>query len=404
MTDHDIRVLDDSQYRAAHTLFRGTLHHPPAPDEMWKFVRGSYEPGRTLGAFVDDEMVGTVQAFPSRMAVPGGAVVPHAAVSRVGVRADWTRRGVLSALQRAQLRSFAESGDVVASLRASESAIYGRYGYGTATRYRFWKVDRRRAAPRSRIAGRVRLVDGEAGEQVARALFEELSPGRAGTIARWPGWWDVNIRRRAAEENFKVAVRSPGAGAPDDGYLMYKVTPGAHGSSEDKPTTLEVLDLWARTPEAWADLWLFALGVDLVGRITALGRPLDEPLPWLLGDPRACEVTAEEDETWLRLVDVPAALGARTYREGAPVVLGVRDAYLPENTASYRVSADGVSRVPDAPELVLDVDVLAAAYLGDVSFSTLATTRRLDVVEAGALARADALFAVTEIPWCGSYF
>ncbi|WP_158842293.1 GNAT family N-acetyltransferase [Saccharothrix deserti] len=402
MTDHDIRVLDDSQYRAAHALFRGTLHRAPTPDDQWKYVQESYEPGRALGAFADGEMIGTVQSFPSTMAVPGGAVVPHAAVSRVGVRADWTRRGVLSALQREQLRAMRSAGDVVASLRASETVIYGRYGYGVASRYRSLRIDRHHAAPRTRPAGRVRLVEGEAGERIARELFEELSPGRTGTISRWPAWWGLNVRRRMADENMKIAVRSGASG--DDGYLVYKVEPGEHDPGDEKPTTLAVLDLWARDAEAWADLWLFVLGIDLVVEVTASGRPVDEPLQWLLGDRRACRMTDEYDETWLRLLDVPAALAARTYREGEPVVIGVRDVYLPENSGTYRVAAGGVTRVEDGAELVLDVDVLAAAYLGDVSFSTLAATRRLDVVEAGALRRADALFAVDEVPWCGSYF
>ncbi|XVS67267.1 GNAT family N-acetyltransferase [Actinosynnema sp. CA-299493] len=403
MTDHDIRVLDDSRYRTAHTLFRGTLHHTPAPDDQWKFAQESYHEGRAFGAFADGEMIGTLQSFPSRLAVPGGAVVPHAAVSRVGVRADWTRRGVLSAMQRAQLRALRSAGDVVATLRASETAIYGRYGYGVATRYRSLRIDRLKAAPRTRPVGRVRLVEGEAGERIARGLFDELSPGRAGTIARWPAWWSLNVRRVAAEENVKIAVRS-GASGDDDGYVAFKVAPGRHDSNEDKPTTLMVLDLWARNAEAWADLWLFVLGVDLVAEISAFGRPLDEPVQWLLGDRRACRVTDEADETWLRLLDLPAALAARTYRHAEPVVLGVRDAYLPENAGSYRVTPDGVTRVDDAPELVLDVDVLGSAYLGDVSFTTLANTRRLDLIAPTAAARADALFEVSTPPWSGTFF
>ncbi|WP_447002811.1 GNAT family N-acetyltransferase [Saccharothrix isguenensis] len=416
MTDYDIRGLDDSQYRTAHTLFRGTLHSPPAPDEQWEFARESYSPERALGAFADGEMVGTVQSFSSRFAVPGGAVVQHAAVSRVGVRADWTRRGVLTALQRAQLRAMRSAGDVVASLRASETVIYGRYGYGVATRFRYLDIDRRRAVPRSRPVGRVRFVEGEAGQRVARELFDELTLRRAGTISRWPAWWTLNVRRVAAEENLKIAVRSPAVSASsssapvapvapvDDGYVVYKVEPGEDDPRRGKQTKLTVLDLWAGNAEAWADLWLFVLGVDLVDEVSAVGRPMDEPVQWLLGDPRACRVPDEFDETWLRLLDVPTALAARTYREGEPVVLGVRDVYLPENSGSYRVAADGVTRVEAAPELVLDVDVLASAYLGDVTFSTLAAARRLDVVEPAALARADALFAVSEVPWCGSYF
>ena len=51
------------------------------------------------------------------------------------------------------------------------------------------------------------------------------------------------------------------------------------------------------------------------------------------------------DETWLRIVDVPAALRARTYAGTGEVRLAVIDERLPENTGTYRISAAGVERV-----------------------------------------------------------
>ncbi|MBY8852499.1 sterol carrier protein domain-containing protein, partial [Saccharothrix sp. MB29] len=146
--------------------------------------------------------------------------------------------------------------------------------------------------------------------------------------------------------------------------------------------------LWARSAEAWADLWLFVLGVDLVDRVEAPGRPVDEPVEWLLGDRRACRLADLEDESWLRLLDVPAALAARAYRPAPSVVVAVRDAYLPENAGSYRISAEDAVRTGEAADLVLDVDALASVYLGDVSFGTLAGARRLEVATPGAAARA----------------
>jgi len=399
MTDLDIRVLDDSWYRAAHTLFRGTLHHGPASDERWEVARGSYGPGRSFGAFAGDELIGTVHSFPSALAVPGGAVVPMAAVSRVGVRADWTRRGVLTALQRAQLRALRESGEVAATLRASEGLIYERFGYGVATRFREVRIQRARARSRLPIAGRVRLVAGEPAAEAARALFERVSPGRAGTIARWPAWWDVNL---VHGEDLKVAVAAGPDG--DDGYVVYRVVPRDFTSVEVKPSVLVVMDLWAETPRAWSDLWAFVLGIDLVDDVVAGGRPLDEPLEWLLADRRALRVVDQADETWLRLLDVEAALAARSYRAGDPVVIGVRDRFLPENEGAYRVTPAGASRTTGEPDFVVDVEALAAAYLGDVTFSALAVTGRLTTDAPDALTRADTLFAVTQPPWSGTFF
>ncbi|RKT55903.1 GNAT family N-acetyltransferase [Saccharothrix australiensis] len=401
MTDLDIRVLDDAHYRAAHTLFRGALHHPPAPDDRWEIARTSYDPGRAFGAFAGDELVGTVQSFPSRLAVPGGAVVPMAAVSRVGVRADWTRRGVLTALQRAQLRAMRESGDVAASLRASEGAIYERFGYGVATRVREVRVKRATARSRQPIAGRVRLVEPAAAGDLVGSLFERVSPGRAGTIARWQGWWNLNVlHEEGAHQRYAIASGPDG----DDGYVVYKVTAYSYENGVEKPAVLTVLDLWAATPRAWADLWVFLLGIDLVDEVGAEGRPVDEPLEWLLVDRRALRVVDVMDETWLRLVDVEAALSARAYRPGGSVVIGVRDRFLPENEGSYLITSSGASRTTGEPDFVVDVDVLGAAYLGDVAFGALAAAGRFAAGSPEAVARADALFAVDQAPWCGTFF
>ncbi|MBW4717702.1 GNAT family N-acetyltransferase [Saccharothrix obliqua] len=402
MTDLDIRVLTDDQYRAAHTLFRGTLHHGPANDERWASVVSSYEPGRAWGAFAGDELVGTVMSFPSAIAVPGGAVLPMAAVSRVGVRADWTRRGALTALQRAQLRSFLESGQVVSTLRATEGVIYGRYGYGVATRFRHVRVRRAGAKSRLPVAGRVRLLEREAAVPVVQAVYERVAPRRPGTAARWQGWWQVNVVQPPEDENLKFAVASGPDG--DDGFLVYKVTPGSHEAGNERPAVLTVLDLWTATPRAWADLWAFTLGVDLVDEIDAVGRPVDEPLDWLLVDRRAARVVSEVDETWLRVVDVEAALSARAYRSGDPVVIGVRDRVLPENEGAYRITAEGAVRTGEEPDFVVDVEVLGAAYLGDVTFRSLALAGRFTPTSREAVDRADALFAVDEAPWCGTYF
>ncbi|GAA2677233.1 MULTISPECIES: GNAT family N-acetyltransferase [Actinosynnema] len=398
MTDHDIRVLqDEAHYRAAHTVFRRALLHGPATDELWKVVLDSYEPGRALGAFDGDEVIGSAQSFPSSLVVPGGAVLPMSAVSRVGVRADWTRRGVVSALMRTQLRSLRDRGDAAATLRATEGAIYGRFGYGVATRGRDLRLTRAKSEARARVEGRVRLKPAADAAAELRALFEGLPATRPGLIGRWDGWWSMNVR--ADKDQDPQAVITTGQDGVDDGFAVYRVE-----RSHTEKSVLTVLDLWAATPRAWADLWRYLLGVDLVDEVVAHLRPLDEPVELLLVDPRGCRWETTSDETWLRLLDVPKALAERAYTGDGSVVLGVRDGLLPENAGNYRVSKAGAERVEDAPELVLDVADLASAYLGDVPFAALAATGRAEVLAEDAVTRADALFAVTTTAWAGTYF
>jgi predicted acetyltransferase len=402
VADHDIRVLDESNFRAAHSLFRGALHSAPATDERWEHVKCSYDPGRAFGAFQGDEMVGTAQSWPAVLAVPGGAQVSTSAVSRVGVRADWTRRGVLSALMRRQFQAYREAGEVVSVLRASEAVIYGRFGYGVASRGRQIKINRHRVtvAPSAGTGGRIRLVDLDTAVALAPELYTRAGLTRPGMTSRWPSWWTMNLDRVIRYENSRMAVHRGADG--DDGYVVYAVKGG--GDDPHGKSVLTVEDLVASSPEVWAELWRFVFRVDIVDEVVGELRPLDEPLEWLLADRRVAKVTDVEDETWLRLVDVPAALAARRYASAEPVVLQVRDRYLPDNEGAYRITPDGVERTTVEADLGLDVELLAATYLGDVSFTELAQAGRVDVLDGAALARADALFATERAPWCGTYF
>ncbi len=155
---------------------------------------------------------------------------------------------------------------------------------------------------------------------------------------------------------------------------------------------------------AGAGLLRYLLSVDLVDEIKIWNRPLDEPLEWLLTDYRAVKTGVVEDDTWLRLADVEEALAARTYDGPGSVVIEVRDAFLPANSGRYEISANGAVRTDAAAGLSLDVDALAALYLGDVAPSTLAKAGRVQALDAEALPVADTLFATPELPWMNTGF
>ena len=86
--------------------------------------------------------------------------------------------------------------------------------------------------------------------------------------------------------------------------------------------------LQATTVEAYAALWRHLLDVDLIARVTAERRPLDEPLRFLLADSRQPKTTVA-DGIWLRLVDVQAALAGRRYAREGRLLLQVTRFVLP---------------------------------------------------------------------------
>ncbi|ASO20088.1 putative acetyltransferase [Actinoalloteichus hoggarensis] len=404
MLDYRIRTLDDADTPAADALFRGTLHHRPTSVEQLDDLKPSYAPGRALGAFDGDELAGTALSYPSALAVPGGATLRMAAVSRIGVRADHTRRGILTALQRHQFQDLVERGDVVATLRASEATIYGRFGYGVAERTRSITVDPLTARIRPDLApvGRIRLVDDAEAKTLLPTLYERIGLHRPGMMARpaelWNIWW---IRAAKVDGLSRTAVHTDAEGVAD-GFVTYRASKAAGFRAE-----LTVDDLHGATPTAIRELWRFLLGVDLIAAIKAGSQPVDDSLEWLLVDRRAVRVDAVQDSTWLRLLDVPTALAARTYGDADSVVIELTDDLLPANAGRYRIGSDGARRTDDPAALSMGVAALGALYLGDVAPSTLAEAGLITTPggpDPAALRRADRLFRTPVLPHCGSFF
>jgi predicted acetyltransferase len=171
---------------------------------------------------------------------------------------------------------------------------------------------------------------------------------------------------------------------------------------------LTVLDLQATTPGAYADLWRYVFEVDLVERVVAWSRPVDEPLVHLLQEPRRLGATLR-DNLWVRPVDVAGALRARRYSTDARIVLEVIDLFCPWNEGRYLLETMGgeahvTPATTEPPDLTCSVNEIGATYLGGTSFRQLHRAGRVDEHTGDALARADALFGWDPAPWCPYIF
>src|SRR3954469_23349794 len=331
--------------RAALSAFHQELND--ADRERYKRID---EPERSLAWFDDDRIVATTGAYTRELSVPG-AVVPCAAVTAVAVVATHRRRGLLTAMMRRQLEDVRERGDSVAALWASEGGIYARFGYGIAARAARLVARRPGARLAAAAAFGEPLRAGPAGEhvEVMRAVHERVLPRRPGMLDRRGPWWRDRLND---PESLRHGAQPLQAVITEDGYALYAVRPD---SAEDGPAgEVRVRELVAATPDAHAQLWAFLLDQDLTRTITWRLAPVDEPLWLALSDPRAVRMTLT-DGLWTRLVDVAAALSARTYAGDADVVLAVADDFCPWNTGRYRLSAGGCERTQAAADLELDV-------------------------------------------------
>jgi predicted acetyltransferase len=365
---------------------------------------------RTLAAFDGGEIVGTGILISFQMTLPGGTSVPVGGVSWIGVLPTHRRRGILTAIMAQELRDMRDRGEALGILWASESIIYGRYGYGLSSSSLQVKIDPQRGAfgraPES--SGRVRFIDKESAPSVIPPLYECYRLTQPGEITRSAERWKLEFSDPERWRDGASGMWYVGHEAENgklDGYVGYRVK---HNWDTGFPgNVLQVRNLAACTDQARADLWRYLLSVDLVSKVE-VRCPVDEPLLWMLADPRRMQVTEFSDAIWTRLVDIPAALSARCYLSEDELVFSVVDPFCPENDGRYAVQGgpNGAEcrRTGREPDLALQVTDLAAAYMGGTRFSTLARAGRVEECRPGALRRADLMFAAERAPWCQTGF
>lgn len=365
---------------------------------------------RTRAAFdADGRLVGASAALTWELTLPGGAQLPAAAVTWVGVMASHRRRGILTSMMGALLDDAVERREPLAVLLASESVIYGRFGYGAATFGTTYEIDRShlRMVEPVGVPGRFHYLFGADAEPVVRSVYEAYRIAQVGETNRSDAWWhrwflDLPQWRGGASPRFFVAhEREPGIW---DGYATYRM----HEKWDGHPDhTLEVQDLVALDEATRLALVEFLANVDLVSRLRFASGPVDEPLRWTLSDPRRLRSCATNDHLWVRVLDVERALSARTYAREGSLVLDVDDPFRPDAGGRFRldVAGDGTASCErlagegiDGADVALRSPDLGSILLGGVSPSTLAAAGRAVELRPGAADRAAAMFVTPRPP------
>ncbi len=405
----ELRYADEETARPYLDAVVIGFHEDYNPDH-WDLDRRWLDWERNFGFRVGERWVSTCGANARVMTVPGGSV-PTAAVTVVTVAPDHRRQGLLTAMMKHQLEDVARRKEPVALLWASESLIYGRFGYGSCT-------------PQLSISGQTRscrfldsvdLGDGWV-EQVDPAdylglvqpVHQRLLADRPGALDRPDVWWerivfDPTDSRRGAT-SYRYAVHRDAAGGID-GYVQYRIKSDWNADGPAGEVRISELEGEGSTRAA---LWRYVLDLDLVRTFSMDPAPLDEPLRYLVADQRAIR-TQLNDGTYARIVDVPRALEARRYSTDVDVVIGLTDSIFEKNNAGFRIEASAgqharVTRARRRPDLTMDIRELGACYLGGVSMRTLQSAGLVAERTRGAVAAATTAFEWDRSPFCNDHF
>lgn len=408
-----IRPIREDELATWFETFSFAFHFWTNDPQVMAATRGQYiDRERAYGAFDGDVMVGTYRSFASKLTLPGLARVPVAAVSAVSVRPTHRRRGILTRMINRDLRESAARGEAASILIAAEWPIYGRYGYGPATWHASWTLRVRAAGFRQAPVGTVDVINAKAARDILPALYARVAAEQPGEIDRNPQRWDadlglVDVPGRPPWRG-AVAIHRDAAGEAD-GFARYR---GEEHWNEGIPDNILVVDdLRGVTLEAELDLWRHLAQMDLTATIKAETRREREPMQWYLTDGRAARVTGLSEMLWLRILDVPAMLGGRTYEGDGDIVIEVEDVLAdgPGPAAGrYRLTSAGGAATcqrTDAPaDISVGVGQLSAAVLGGTRLVDAARAGGATEHRAGALTELDRLLTTADPPWCTTWF
>ena len=389
---------------------RGFGGHYEPSHETYRLDKLTLTTEMTMCAFVDSEIVGTSGAHPFETAVPGGAIIKNAGVTAVTVATTHRRQGLLNGMMSRLLWQERDKGQPVASLWASESVIYGRYGFGPTIQHENVVIDTRKAALKimPEVPGKIRFVTPDEARKLLPIAWEAAVNANVGIPRRNDDHWDrwatgIGNSRGGWSKSFIIVYEE---GERPLGFATYMLNEGQvfGGQAVGKIMTDIVIH---SSPASHAALWKHLLNVDLYDSLNNWRMPSDDSLAWMLADQRQLRRNPY-DGVWYRLMDVAEALATRTYLAEGSLVFGVEDSLIPEWGGRFELigGPDGATCVPTtkSADITLPTASLATIYLGGAKLSDLERAGRVEENTDGSIVLAGSMFATVRAPWCPLMF
>jgi predicted acetyltransferase len=298
-------------------------------------------------------------------------------------------------------------GEPLAALWASESSIYGRFGFGVATEHDEIEIDRAYITV-SGDGGATRLIDEGEARRVFPPIYDAMRSGTPGMLTRNPAWWKIEVffdpeKRRDGHTAQRYLLHETD-GVPD-GYAIYRQK--GDWSDGFPNGTVKVREVVTASAVAHTGIWRYLTGIDLFPKVRWENMPIGDPLRWKVPDHRRIR-RKRWDALHVRILDVPAALGSRTYGFDGTIRIAVRDPFLPEIGGTFELDVEvGVGRCrrveTDETDVELNTGELASLFLGAgdaiaMTEAGLISGDRTSIVMLGRMFRGD----VT--PWCEEVF
>lgn len=400
----EIRQVTEEEFFRWRIAVRGSLGTHVTLEDT-KFMRAHrVEIDRLLVCADGDTIAGSGGVDSFDMTLPGGVQLPVGGIGYITTSPTHRRRGIQRNIMKRIHDDARDRGDAATILWASQSLLYGRYGYGNTIPVHNWQIDLRHGAFEHAPSWSGHYVKAEREEAIPMMTeaYERTRPNRAGMITRTAKRWQYEIHPVHTKDEFFIMYLE------GDDCLAYARYTIDQDPEDEFSGTMHVVEAVAATDAAHAALWRFLLDQELVDEIKAHARPVDDPLVWMLAEPRRLNRKLT-DAIWLKFLDIPAMLEGRTYPAEDSLVIQVTDAESKEiTTYELQTGPEGgkVRTTSASPDLVMNEAELATIYLGAAQCSMLANIGLIDVApkSLNAAIRADAMFRTSPAGWNPYHF
>ncbi|MDD5191360.1 MAG: GNAT family N-acetyltransferase [Dehalococcoidales bacterium] len=375
---------------------------------MFSSENTKLEPEWTLCGFENGKIVTSYAYWPLFVYLNGKeAAVPG--VTMVGTLPAYRAYGYLRKVitHHCNLLHEQQNGPIT-ELHASRAAIYQRFGYGIVTGAMTYKVEPRYiefACPQA-IPGRLRdLEDSET--DVLDKVYTAFTANKMGYLHRFKLTWDLGTLFAPTAPGMslnKVVYEEKGNPL---GYVIYTMGPPGPGAANLQNGQIFIRDLAWLTPAAYRGIWAHFANNNLIEDITWGRVPVDDPLPYLLLEPRMLRATLRDD-VLARLVDVDKALPLRGYQETGELTFKVIDDLCPWNTGAWKLEVDKqgsrVTKTRLSPQITLPVNTLAMLFYNQINATQALRMGRLDAPKPEALKDWDRIMSTPYKPACSDGF
>ncbi len=294
----------------------------------------------SLGVEDDGRLLGGCFGLALDFTLPGGVAVPIAGLAGVGLDPSATGRGAFRPMMAAHLQKSRDLGLAASALLASESGLYGRFGYGVASTVCRYEVETAFGSLRADtpVEGEVRFAFDAAQTATELAAVHDLVVTRSAMTSRPAAIWDIYFDEKqswAGGGKRSFAVHYDDAGSPD-GYVAYRIETNqvGHGVTESRA---EVEEYVAANISAELGLWRYVMALPLVRRAVFHHVPSDPAAAHFLRDPRQLVKTRQTDNVWLRPLDVERLLTERRYEHNGTFAFDFDDPQFADLCHTYRI-------------------------------------------------------------------